>query len=71
MLLIDKIGLFFDTYDFPNKPHKLKEGETIINQKLFVESHIAMVKGESSRELRQPYFDRLNQFYNQVKTSNI
>lgn len=71
MLLIDKIELFFDAYEFPDKPHKLKEGETIINQKLFVESHIAMVKGNSSREVKQPYFDRLNQFYNQVKTSNI
>ena len=67
MLLIDKIELFFDTYKFPNKPHELKEGETIINQKLFVESSIAMVKGSSSREVKQPYFDRLNLFYNQVK----
>ncbi len=41
---------------------KLKPGETIIDEDLFVHAHLCMIDGSCSEKVKKPYRDRLERY---------
>ena len=67
MKKIDEIEKFFENYKFDKEPIKFDQATEIRNPNIFIASHLAIIKGKNSRSIKQPYFDRLEKFYNKLK----
>lgn len=67
MKKIDEIELFFKDFDFPDEPIELNKATVIRNPTIFIASHLDMLRGNNSRKIKQPYWERLEQFYNKLK----
>ena len=58
---------FFKTAKLTDEKIKLESGAYIIDQKLFVESHLNLLKANSGKKVMLPYFMRLVKFYEIIK----
>ena len=67
MKKIDEIELFFKNYTFGKEPILLNQATEIRNPTIFIASHLSIVRGSASRNVRQVYFDRLEKFYELIK----
>lgn len=67
MKKIDQIEEFFKNYNFGKEPIDLDESTVIRNPTIFIASHLSIIRGKNSRNLKQPYFDRLNKLYEKLK----
>ena len=67
MKKIDIIEEFFKEYQFPKEPVKLDQTTKIRNPKEFISSHLSYLRGKGGKGVKQPYFDRLDKFYNLFK----
>lgn len=48
----------------PKEPIPYKQGETISNVSLFLDSHYAVVEANSGNKMALPYYTRLLEYYN-------
>lgn len=67
MKKIDEIEKFFENYKFDKEPIELNKSTVIRNPTIFIASHLSMIRGSNSRNIKQPYFDRLEKFYEKLK----
>lgn len=58
---------FFKTATLTEEKIKLESGAYILDQKLFTESHLDILKANSGRKVMLPYFLRLVKFYKIIK----
>lgn len=63
MKKIDVIEEYFKDYKFDDKPIELNQSTVIRNPTIFIASHLSMLRGSNSRSIKQPYFNRLEKFY--------
>lgn len=59
---------FFKTAKLTDEKIKLESGAHITDQKLFVESHLNILKANSGKKVMIPYFTRLLKFYEIIKS---
>ena len=64
---INFLEQFFKTKELKNEKIKLENGTFITDQKLFVESHLNILKANSGKKVMLPYFTRLLKFYQIIK----
>lgn len=67
MKKIDIIEEFFKGYKFPKEPIRLDKATEVRNPTIFIASHLSILRGNNSKNIKQPYFDRLEKFYNLFK----
>lgn len=58
---------FFDNNEIPEQEIRLNEAEVVKNPKLFVETHLTVLKRNRGNKAMLPYYLRLEKFYLIVK----
>lgn len=58
-MLYKDLKKFFLEQELPEDPIKITNAETIINMKLFVDSHISMLDNHPGNKAYLPYYNRL------------
>lgn len=58
---------FFDETDLPNTDIRLNQCSVIKDPKVFVESHLSVLRANSGKKLVMPYYERLLKFYYIIK----
>ncbi|MGD9930249.1 MAG: DUF6371 domain-containing protein [Mangrovibacterium sp.] len=58
---------YFSETTLPAAPVRLNQCSTIVDTRLFIESHLATVKGQNGNEAYLPYLDRLREFKQALK----
>lgn len=56
---IEELENFFKSCQMPTEPIQLSKGEVIHNLKLFIDTHISVIKINNGKKVFIPYLDRL------------
>ena len=64
---LKEIELFFESYVFNDREVILDQCQTIKDVKLFTTTHISYLKGNSKKEFKYLYYDRLLKLYLKLK----
>lgn len=64
---ISEIEQFFQSATFPAEPIKLDQCTTINNIRLFIDTHLEIVKANNGSPTYEPYFNRLIQLKKIIK----
>ena len=67
MKKIDEIELFFKDFEFSDEPIELNKATVIRNPTIFIASHLDMLRGNNSRKIKKPYWERLFELYKILK----
>ena len=56
---LQDLEAFYSTVELPEEPIRLNQSAIIESPKMFVESHLNVLRANSGNERMIPYFDRL------------
>lgn len=63
---LPQLVAFFEQYRPTDEAFVLSPCETLLNQKLFIETHLTILKANSGNQGFLPYFHRLTKYYNLI-----
>lgn len=67
---IGSLTSFFNRVELTNNLYNLNAWIKIVNPRLFVESHMLIVKSKNGQKLYKPYLDRLLEFKRSLNNAN-